>query len=85
MFEQEWDSRSLFGWEQFIPRIYGEQELQEDSEEQKQAKNKKKELYCKFCNKTFLNENVFHFHKKGKRHIKAVNSLTGEEAQEAVD
>jgi len=64
MFEQEWDQRSLFGWEQFIPRIVGEAQAKDEGQTG---------LYCHFCNKSFLNENVFHFHKKGKRHIKAAN------------
>lgn len=75
MFEQEWDSRSLFGWEKFIPRILGEAEEQGNEDKSLNVK----ELFCKFCNKTFLNENVFHFHKKGKRHIKAVNSSTAQD------
>ena len=65
MFEAEWDQRSLFGWETFISRIVGE--AMPDSVT-------KNQLHCGFCNKTFLNESVFHFHKKGKRHIKAVNT-----------
>ena len=52
--------------------------------EQTNNEEAKEQLFCKFCNKTFLNENVFHFHKKGKRHIKAVNSITGD-IQEEVD
>lgn len=62
MFDQEWESKSLYGWESFIPRILGEVQESESA------------LYCQYCKKMFLNDNVFHFHKKGKRHIKAVNS-----------
>jgi hypothetical protein len=32
-------------------------------------------LFCPACKKTFDNENVFHHHKKGKKHIKSINKL----------
>lgn len=68
MFEEEWEARSLFGWETVIGRMLGDKK--EDSN-----KPVKDPLFCPACNKSFTSENVFHHHKKGKRHIKAVNQL----------
>jgi hypothetical protein len=58
----------LFGWETAICRIYGDNPIKEGVEHQS--------LHCLACNKTFMNESVFHYHKKGKRHIKAINALS---------
>jgi hypothetical protein len=63
----------LFGWESAICRIYGEsQRTEEDVDNDETAS----QFHCIACNKTFMNESVFHHHKKGKRHIKAINQLS---------
>ena len=43
------------------------------------------DLYCAACKKTFDNENVFHHHKKGKKHIKAISKMTKEPQKEEED
>ena len=74
MFESEWEQKSLFGWENAINRIYGETFTVGD---QKEDENQNPNMFhCMACNKTFMNESVFHHHKKGKRHIKAINALS---------
>ena len=76
MFNSEWEQRSLFGWESAIEKLQGDDASQKrqkpspeiaDSEQPKQEKS----LYCELCRKSFMNENVFEHHKKGKRHLKA--------------
>ena len=75
MFEGEWEQRSLFGWEAAIAKLNGESPEQATEA----AENKKKadgvELNCQACRKTFSNQNVYDFHLKGKRHIKAAAAL----------
>ena len=40
-------------------------------------------LFCVACNKTYASENVFLHHKKGKFHIKAVNSMSKNETMKS--
>jgi hypothetical protein len=70
MFDSEWQNKSLFGWEAIIQRTQGEKEDKSDEEQ------KDNPLHCAACMKTFDNDNVFHHHKKGKRHIKSINKLS---------
>ena len=81
MFEAEWEQRSLFGWESAIAKLYGEAaavqpvEVQRptgEGEAPESGQEKKQALYCELCRKSFIENNVFEHHKKGKRHIKAV-------------
>jgi splicing factor 3A subunit 3 len=72
MFESEWEMCSLFGWEEVILRLKG----QSDNSGPVTADGNTNPLYCKACNKTFANDNVFMHHKKGRPHIKAVNELS---------
>ena len=62
-FEQAWNDGSLFGWEKEIQRFRG------------QISGDQGELYCMPCGKAFSNDSVFSHHKKGKRHIRAVNEM----------
>ena len=81
MFEAEWEQRSLFGWESAIAKLYGEavamhqEEANKPEVEGEEAENRQEKrqtsLYCELCRKSFMNENVFEHHKKGKRHLKA--------------
>jgi hypothetical protein len=73
MFDSEWEQRSLFGWEGAIARINGDSAHVEDEGNDDETAS---QFHCVACNKTFMNESVFHHHKKGKRHIKAVNQLS---------
>lgn len=61
-FKQQWQDRTLHGWETIINRVENTQKsLSEDP------------LFCAACNRTFSNEAVFKHHKKGKKHIRAIN------------
>lgn len=73
MFDSEWEQRSLFGWESAITRINGETVNHDEEGENDETAS---HFHCVACNKTFMNESVFHHHKKGKRHIKSVNQLS---------
>lgn len=77
MFEAEWSQASLFGWEAVIQRYTQNNGLkrQADGEPADIIEKNQDPLYCPACNKTFENENVFHHHKKGKKHIKAIAKL----------
>ena len=33
------------------------------------------DLYCVPCKQAFMNENSYFYHKKGKKHINAINNL----------
>ena len=63
-FSQEWKQGSLYGWESIIYRI-----------NQHQLQVIQVENFCIACNKTFASESVFQHHRKGKKHIRAVNDL----------
>ena len=77
MFEAEWSQASLFGWEAVIQRYSQNNGLKRQAEGETAEVVEKKEdpLYCPACKKTFDNDNVFHHHKKGKKHIKSINKL----------
>ena len=77
MFNSEWEQRSLFGWESAIEKLYGDKIPQRQEPNQPDSKvqiseeqGQEKSLYCELCRKSFMNENVFEHHKKGKRHLK---------------
>lgn len=67
----------MFGWETAISRIYGESKVAKADESGGDGNEETaSQFHCVACNKTFMNEAVFHHHKKGKRHIKAINALS---------
>ena len=78
MFDGEWEQRSLFGWENAIAKIYGEDNAPSESNEKPRNEEKTEQAesnYCQACRKAFTNKNVYDFHLKGKRHIKAAAAL----------
>ena len=81
MFDGEWEQRSLFGWENAIAKIYGEDNAPSESNvkpHNEQVTEQAESNYCQACRKSFTNKNVYDFHLKGKRHIKAAAALQAE-------
>ena len=64
-FQEEWTQGSLYGWESIIARMRKTQ----------QPENSEDSNFCQACNKTFTSASVFMHHRKGKKHIKAVNEM----------
>jgi hypothetical protein len=54
-------------------KIYGEKGEVPVAQEGEDIVDKlvESDTYCKYCKKSFSNQNVFDHHLKGKRHIKA--------------
>jgi len=59
-FEEAWNEGTLEGWEKLVQRA---------------TVTESDPLFCAACQKKFANENIFNHHKKGKKHIKAINNL----------